>query len=72
MDGVAVTLEPVGEDKVPEGLQLYVEAPPAVSVVLEPLHIVMLALAVTVGPGILFTVALAVAVQLVASVTVTV
>jgi hypothetical protein len=49
--GLAVTEDPLVADKSVEGLQVYVEAPLAVSVVDVPSHIVTLLLATTVGSG---------------------
>ena len=47
--GLAVTDVPVVPDNPVAGLQVYVLAPPAVSVVFEPLHIETLGDTVTVG-----------------------
>ena len=70
--GLAVTVAPVVEDKPVEGLQLYVEAPLAVSDVLEPLQIVTEGETVTVGLGFTVTLTVAVLVHPFASVPVTV
>ena len=67
-----MTVEPVVEDKPVAGLQLYVEAPPVVSDVLDPLQIVTEGETVTVGLGFTLTVTVAVLVHPFASVPVTV
>ena len=69
---MAVTVAPVVEDKPVEGLQLYVEAPFAVSGVLDPLQIVTAGETVTVGLGLTVTVTVAVLVHPFAAVPVTV
>lgn len=66
--GFAVTLAPVVDDKPVDGLQLYVEAPPAVSDVLAPLQIVTDGETVTVGLGFTVTITVAVFVHPFASV----
>ena len=70
--GLAVTVAPVVDDKPVEGLQLYVEAPLAVSDVLLPLQIVVeVGEMVTVGLAFTVTVTVAVFVHPFASVPVT-
>ena len=69
---MAVTVAPVVEDRPVAGLQLYVEAPLAVSEVLLPLQMVTEGETVTVGLGFTVTVTVAVLVHPFASVPVTV
>lgn len=63
-----MTLDPVVEDKPVAGLQLYVEAPPALSDVLVPLQIVTEGETATVGLGFTVTTTVAVFVHPFASV----
>ena len=63
-----MTVDPVVDDKPVEGLQLYVEAPLAVSDVLAPLQIVTAGETVTVGLGFTVTITVAVFVHPFASV----
>ena len=71
-EGLAVTLEPVDELRAVDGDQVYVLAPPAVSVTEPPLHTAAGVFTVTTGGGLIVTVTCAVAVQPLASVPVTV
>ena len=64
--------EPVDELRFVDGLQVYVLAPPAVSVTELPVHTAAGVLTVTTGSGLIVTVTCAVAVQPLASVPVTV
>ena len=61
--GVAVTEEPLDELKVDEGVQLYVLAPPAVSVKFCPVQIAAFGVTVTTGKVFTVTVTCAVEVQ---------
>jgi len=61
--GVAVTEEPLEELNVDEGVQLYVLAPPAVSVILCPMQIEAFGVTVTTGKEFTVTVTCAVEVQ---------
>ena len=72
MEGLAVTLEPVDELRSVDGDQVYVLAPPAVSVTEPPLHTAAGVVTVTTGSGLIVTVTCAVAVHPLASVPVTV
>jgi len=61
--GLAVTEEPVDELKDDEGVQLYVLAPPAVSVMFCPVQMAAFGVTVTTGNGFTVTVTCAVEVQ---------
>ena len=69
--GLANTLVPVVEDKPVDGLQLYKFAPPAVSVVVPPLHIVAFGDIIKVGGCSTVTVTVVVLTHPLASVPVT-